>query len=190
MVATVNVVEGNGATVTWTTITSARYCTSDTYNPGTNYPCVIPSSGYNYSYWKHHALSISGTFTQVSNIKWYTDGTIGWTLGTGGEVRVGIRDTGDNGCPPANYQQATGTQGTTGYAIEDATNGHAYYNTQTTPTAPVTNYTSASPLTVDSNTYTSATTATYAVVTQVKIASDATQGAQSAETFTFRYDEI
>jgi len=190
MAATVEVVEGNGATPTWTVITSARYCTSDTYNPGTNYPCVVPSSGQNYSYWKHHALKLSGTFTKITNIKWYTDGTISWDLGTNGKVVVGIRDSGDNGCPPASYDQATGTEGTTGDYMADSTNGHSYYKDQTASPADVTNYTSSSPLDVDSTEYTSATDATKAVVTQVIIDTDATQGAKSAETFTFRYDEI
>ena len=90
--------------------TDVRYCTTDAYNPGSNYPCVVPSSGTNYSYWKHHYLNISGTFTKVNNIRWYTDGTIGWTCGTDGGLFVGIRDSGDNGVPmPTNYEVATGT---------------------------------------------------------------------------------
>jgi len=189
MVATVEVQEGNGDPVTWTTITSARLCTSDTYNPGTNYPIPIPTSGFNYSYWKHIRLYFSGTFTQISNIRFYSDGSIDWTFGTNGELRRGNRDTAPHGCPEANYQQATGTEGTTGYAIEDTTNGHAYYNGQTTPTANVANDTSASPALIDDNTYTAAG-GSYAVVLQVKVDTDATQGQQSAETLTFLYDEI
>lgn len=190
MAATVNVVEGNGSGPTWSTVTAARYCTTDSYNPGTANPCVVPSSGTNYSYWKHHALGLSGTFTKINNIRWYTDGTIGWTLGTGGKIVVGIRDTGDNGCPPASYDQATGTVGTTGYYMDDATNGHTYYKDQTATPADVTTYTSGSPLTVDTSDYTTTTTATNAVVTQVLIDSDATQGEQADETFTFVYDEV
>jgi len=36
--------------------TDVRYCTTDAYNPVGTYPCVVPSSGTNYSYWKHHFL--------------------------------------------------------------------------------------------------------------------------------------
>lgn len=189
MAATVDVQELNGSGKTATTITTARFCTSDAYNPGTNYPIPIPSSSYNYSYWKSHCLALSGTFTKINNVKWYTDGAISWSLGTNGEVRVGVRDSGDHGCPDASYQQATGTQGTTGNDIADATNGHSYYKSQTTKTAVVTGYTSGSPLTVDTGDHTTAERTKH-VVLQVKVASDAEQGAKDAVTFTFKYDEV
>jgi len=189
MAATVDVQEGNGSPVTWTTITTARFCTTDSYNPGTSHPCVIPTSGFNYSYWKHHCLNLSGTFTQISNIRFRCDGSIDWTLGTDGELRVGTRDSGDNGCPEANYQQASGTEGTTGHPIEDTTNGHSYYNGQSSPTSNIENYTAGSELIVDSTEYTSASR-TKSVVLQVKIASDATQGEQPDESLVFLYDEI
>lgn len=190
MAATVDVVEGNQASVVWTVITTGRYCTSDSYNPGSANPCVVPTSGSYYSYWKHHALKLSDTFTQINNIRWFTDGTIPWTLGTGGMVGLVPRDSGDNGCPVGNYQQSTGTAGTTGDYIKDGVNGHAYYKAQAAAFTNVTGYQSGSPLTVDTTNYTTATAATKSVVTQVKLATDATQGTQGSETFTFRYDEI
>ncbi len=191
MTATVAIQEGNGASVTWTTITSGRYCTTDSYNPGSNNPCVVPASSFNYSYWKHHVLAFSGTFTSISNVRWYTSGNVAtnWALGTGGILQVGIRSTGDNGCPTGNYQQSAGTAGTTGYAIDDATNGHAYFKTAPNGVADADSYTSASPLTVDTTTYTSGGISK-SVVSQVKIYSDATQGDKASETLTFRYDEI
>jgi len=202
MVATIVVKEANGGTDgspgSETQVdgqgandgTDVRYCTTDAYNPGSSYPCVVPSSGMNYSYWKHHYLNISGTFTKVNNIRWYTDGTIGWSCGTNGGLFVGVRDSGDNGAPmPTNYEVATGTQGTTGDYMDDATNGHGYYKDQTAEPADASNYTSASPLTVDTTDHTS-TGDSKAVVTQVKIAPDATQGTQSDETLTWIYDEI
>jgi len=191
MGATVNIQEGNGASVTWTTITAGRYCTEDAYNPGTTDPCVVPDSGLNYSFWKHHSLSIGGSYTQITNIRWYTDGAIGWTLGTNGLLGVGLRDSGDNGCPAANYQQALGTVGTTGYYLKDNTNGHAYYKGQTAGPGNAQNYTAGSPLTIDNTTtYTGTVTATKSCVSQVIIDTDATQGTQAAETFTFKWDEI
>lgn len=189
MTATVVIQEYNGTEPTKTTITSGRYCTADSNAPGQNNPCVVPSSGFNYSYWKHHALGISGTFSQISNIRWYTSGAIktNWALGTGGMLLVGIRsDGGDNGCPPESYVQATGTVGTTGTPIET---GHSYYSSQTNKVADADSYTSASPLLVDSKPYTTASS-TKGVVTQVKINTDATQGDKASETLTFRYDEI
>jgi len=195
MTATVAIKEANGAGPTLSTITQGRYCTTDSYNPGDNYPCVVPSSGFNYSYWKHHCLAISGTYTRVSNIRWYTSGAVAsnWALGTGGMLLVCIRDspTLGNGCPPGNYDQATGVAGTTGHYLKDATNGHNYYKGQTANPANADNYVSATPLEVDLNTYgPNATANSYYVVTQVKIASNATQGDKPNETFTFRYDEI
>lgn len=202
IVATVYVYEANGGTDgtpgTKTRVdgqgandgTDVRYATTDAYNPVATYPCVIPSSGFYYSYWKHHYLNISGTFTQVDNIRWYTDGAIGWTLGTGGVLNVGVRDAGDNGCPmDTEYDVATGTQGTTGHGIEDVVDGHGYYNSQTTKVADASGYTSGSPLTVDTTVYTGADDSD-AVVSQIKIDDDATQGTQTDETLTFMYDEI
>lgn len=188
MTATVVIQELNGSGPTYSTITSGRYSSSDAYSPGNNNPCVVPSSSYNYSYWKHHVIAFSGTFTSISNIRWYTSTAIktNWALGTGGMLLVGVRDTGDNGCPTGSYVQATGTAGTTGDAIAAS---HTYYKSQTTKVADADSYSSASPLTVDSSTYTTTGTSK-CVVTQVKIASDATQGDKASETLTFRYDEI
>lgn len=170
--------------------TDVRYCTADAYNDVSSNPCIIPASGDNYSFWKHHFLDISGTFTQVDNIKWYTDGTIGWTCGTGGGLFVGLRDAGDNGCPmDTEYDVATGTPGTTGDWMDDVTLGHGYYKDETATPVDASAYTSGSPLTVDTAAYTSADESD-AVVTQVKLHDDATQGTQTDETLTFVYDEI
>jgi len=191
-VANVVIQEVNGAagSQVYTTLTSARYCTDDDATPGLSNPIPVPASGsFNFSFWKSHCLDISGTFTQVNNIRWYTDGTINWTLGTSGRVYVGTKDTGDNGCPIANYAQATGTVGTTGHDIWDAANGHPYYKDETTKYTEAVSYTSASPLTVDTTNYTTASKSKI-VVTQVSVDDDATQGAQPAEVYTFRYDEI
>lgn len=191
MTATVSVQEGNGASPTWTTITQGRYCTRDSYNPGDNDPCVVPSAAFNYSYWKHHRIYFSGSFTKINNIRWFASGNIktNWALGTGGRLLVAVRDSGDNGCPDGSYAQATGTQGTTGNYLKDATLGHPYYKSQVADPADSDSYTSASPLAIDTADYTSEG-GSKAVVTQVKIATDGTQGDKGNEVLTFRYDEI
>jgi len=133
MAADVVVQEMNGAGPSYTTRgtaagSTARYCTDDNAAPGLNNPIPIPDAGFNYSYWKSHTLEISGTaFTQVSNVQWYSEGTPTWTFGSGGEVRVGVRDAGDHGCPNGSYDQASGTVGSSGTPIEQASDGHAYY---------------------------------------------------------------
>jgi hypothetical protein len=76
--------------------------------------------------------------------------------------------------------------------MSDTTNGHTYYKVGSSNyAAPVDadTYVSGSTLLVDSTAYTTTGTSK-CVVTQVKIATDATQGDKAAETLTFRYDEI
>jgi hypothetical protein len=199
MVATVTVQEVTGASGSkvYTSITNkVRLFTSDLATnqdtPQITYPVPIPTSGFNYSYWKHVCLDVSGTFTKVDNIRHYSDGAIGWNFGASGELRRGNRDSGDKGCPTANYEQAAGTEGTTGYSIEDASNGHDYFNGQTTKTVALQNDTSGSPAMVDSTGLTSAGKSK-AIVLQVKVdtaANGALSGVQTAETLTWRYDVI
>jgi len=197
MVATVGVYQAtggsDGAPANENEITtSTRLQTKDQFDPNDiNYPIPIPTSGFNYSYWIHVYLKITGgTFTKINNVKFWSDGSIGWTFGTNGELRIGNRDSGDIGCPmDSEYDVATGTEGESGDAIEDATNGHDYYNGQTTPTKNVEEWTSSNKATVDSTDHTT-TGKCKAVVLQVKVASDATQGEQTDETLYFSYDEI
>lgn len=170
---------------------SIRLQTKDQIAPAdTSYPVPIPTSGYKYSFWKHVYLKITGgTFTEVTNVKFWSDGAIGWNFGTGGELRRGNRDSGDQGAPmDSEYDVATGTDGDSGDEIENATNGHGYYNGQTTKTVDVENDTSGSKATVDSTSHTG-TGKCKAVVLQVKVDTDATQGEQADETLTFSYDE-
>jgi len=136
-------------------------------------------------------------FIQISNIRWYTSGSVAssWQLGTNGGLFVAVKSTGDNGLPVASYRQATGTVGTSGYWMDDATNGHEYYKSGSTNHAvpvnadTITSGGSPGPLLVDSGPYTE-DGQSKCVVTQVKIANNATQGDKAAETLTWRYDEI
>jgi len=166
-----------------------RFRTDD--SPGTRdatNPCVVPSSGTYYSYWVHVALALSGTYTQINNVRHYTDGANAWTLGTGGGVVRGNKDTGDNGVADGSYEEADGTSGTTGSAIAD---DYSWYSGESSPTADVFSDTSGSPATIDSTNHgPNAEESTKAVVLQAVIADDATQGTQAAETMTFIYDEI
>lgn len=177
---------------TQTTISNARLRTDDNNTADLTNPCIIGSS-LNYSYWKHIELVFTGTFTQISNIRHYSDGTINtWTLGTGGKLVRGNRDSGDNGCPTASYQQAAGTVGTTGYSLSDATNGHAYYKSQSTPTANVNSDLSGSPATIDTTLYTTAGQSKGTVL-QLLIdtsGNGAVQGVMATKTLTFLADEI
>lgn len=171
---------------------STRLQTKDQFAPtDTLFPVPIPAAGFNFSYWVHIFLKITGgTFTKINNVKFWSDGVIGWTLGSGGMLQIGNRDTGDIGCPMlTEYNKATGTEAVTGDAIEDAVNGHSYYNVQGTPVRNVTYWTSGNKAQVDSTDHTTIGRCK-AVVLQVKVATDATQGEQADETLTFSYDEI
>ena len=174
---------------------STRLQTADQFAPtDTTYPIPIPTAGFNYSYWIHVYLNITGgTFTQINDVRFYSDGSIDWDFGSGGELRRGNRDSGDQGAPmDTEYDVATGTQGTSGDEIEHATNGHDYYNGQTTKTANVESDTEGSPATIDSTDHTG-TGKCKAVVLQVKLdtaGNGAVQGEQTDETLTFKYAEI
>lgn len=172
MSATTSVKESNGATPDVTTITNCRLCTSDAYNPGTNYPLVKPAAGSNYSYWKHLYLNADDSPTgTINNIKFYSDGTIGWT---GVTLKAGVVDT---------YDQATGTEGTTG---DEANANHSGTPTMTD----VATYTSGSPLSLTGSIDNPDTgKISQYLVLQGVLSTDAVAGALAAETLTFRYDE-
>lgn len=168
-----------------TDITTIKFRTDDNpANTDNSAPIKKPSSGYNYSYWVHVLLDISGTFTQITNIKLYPSGTLNWALGTGGGINVGFSANNNGyGIPSANYRVATGTPGETGLELNTTNHtGIAYVSSLYA-------YSSTNMLTVDSNTYTSATK-TKAVVLQAKVASDATAGAYSNEGYYWQWDEI
>jgi hypothetical protein len=195
LVATVVVKELNGAGPAYTTVddgaSPARYKTKDEVTSDLNYPCVIPAAGLAYSYWKSHGLDLSGSFTRINNVRWYTDEvTDTWTVGTDGKVIVAQRSSGDHGCPDASYDQATGTEGTTGDYLFDITDGHAYFKSGVGATpVEVSTYVVGSMMTVDTGNH-DAAEKTKHVVTQVVLDDDATQGLQTDATYTFVYDEI
>jgi predicted transcriptional regulator len=202
MTGTASIKEINGSSVTLTLITQQRLCSMDSATPGESNPCVVPSSGYYYSFWKTTVLFVSGDFTRVQNIRVFSSsGAIktAWQLGTNGMVVIAVRDSGDNGLPvnvtyhgSNQYAQSTGTIGTTGNSIADATNGHPYYKGQTTKVVDFDSKVAASPLTVDSTQYSSATTPEFyskAWVIQAVLATNAVQGDKPNELVVVRYDE-
>jgi hypothetical protein len=200
MVATVIIEQATGGSdgtpgAENTIATSTRLQTADQFDiSDTTYPIPIPAAGFNYSYWITVYLEITGgTFTQINNIRFYSDESIGWDYGSGGELRRGNRDSGDIGfAMDSGYEVATGTPGTTGHTIEDGVDGHSFYNGQTTKTADVEGDGVASPPVVDSTNHSSAEKCK-AIVLQVKLdtaGNGAVQGEQTDETLTFKYDEI
>lgn len=166
MAATITIKEANGAGPSINTITALRLCTKDVHNPGTTYPLVKPTSGTNRSFWKSFYLNADTAPTgTINNIKFYCDGSIGWT---GITLYVGTTPT---------YTEASGTDGETGDDSGVATDN-------------IEDYTSASPLTVSGAIHnpTTGKMCDY-VVLQADLSTSAVLGALSAETLTWSYDE-
>jgi len=166
LAATMSVKEVNGgATPVATTITNCRFCTTDDYDPGTDYPLVKPAAGSNYSFKKTVYLNAdSSPSSIINNVKFFCDGTIGWT---GVTVEVAAADA---------YSAPTGTEGTTG----DDNNGTA-----------ITTYTTGSPLSLTGSISNPDTgKVSQYLEMQAVVSTSAEAGALAAETVTFRYDEV
>lgn len=133
----------------------------------TNNPLVVPASGTDYSYVKKlRPYMAAAPDTNVSNLRWYTDGSNG--MGTG--VGVTAKNIG-------------------------VTFG-AHYDTAMTGGADLFTYTSGSPIDgdgTDTGPFVPADNTTYIgdiIELQMSVADTATNGAVSAETLTLAYDEI
>ncbi len=191
MVATVAVFVETGPNATPVpTDTSAlgppniRFKTADDAVIDANNPIPIPAGADNRSFWKHIFLQATGgTFTQIDNVQFYTDGT---GFGTGITVQIGNETPTKNSGSTAGYDQATGTVGTTGDELTTHANVSgkvdAFGFTSGTPKAVSI---SESGAIID----TSGETTNYIVV-QMDVANTASPGDLADETWTFQYDEI
>jgi len=82
MVATVQIVEKNGTAGTNTQKDSGtiRFKNADNATVDTNNPLVVPTAGTEFSYEKWTRLKVTvAPDTNISNLKFYTDGANGWT---------------------------------------------------------------------------------------------------------------
>lgn len=162
MPATVLIREKNGAGETATDKTSGtiRFKKADNATVDTANPLVVPASGSDWSFEKWLRLNLGGTFTQITNLKFYTDGTSGF-------------GTGVNTWAKAVAAFATPAQGTASTGYTDAFT-----------------YTSAAPLSLGAGPFTAAGDAGSYLVMLGEVLSTAAQGARTAETLTFAFDEI
>ena len=168
MAAPIVIEQLTGATPTHTTIAASPflYGTADSYNAGSTSPVLRPASGSNYSYEASMVPLASGTFTSLSNWKFYSDGANG--LGTG----LGIAG---KALSSGSYTAATGTSGSTATQITAATD--------------LFTYTSGSPLAL-TGTVTAAGNGTVQYLrSQSSVASTAALGTSASETMTFQWDE-
>lgn len=163
MAATVQIVEKNGAGGTTTDKTggNVRMKKADNSTVDLVNPLVKPPSGSDWSFEKWMRLVVTGgTYSQITNIKAYTDGSSG--LGTGVNLW---------GKAVASY--ATPAQGT-------ASTGYANMFT----------YTSGAPLSLGAGPFTSTGEKGDHLVMLAEVTSAAAGGLTPSETVTFGWDEI
>ncbi len=163
MAATVQIVEKNGAGGTQTDKTSGtiRFKNADNSTVDTSNPMVKPGAGTDYSFEKWLRFNVSGgTYTEISNIKAYSDGANG--LGTG----IGL------------YAKAVTAYSTPAEAT--ATTGYTSFFT----------YTSGSALTLGAGPYTSTGEKGDHLVMIMTVDNTATGGMTPTETLSVSWDEV
>ena len=163
MAAAVQIVEKNGAGGTTTDKTggNVRMKKADNSTVDLNAPLVKPNSGSDWSFEKWLRLNVTGgTYSQITNIRAYTDGTSG--LGTG--VNLWAKAV-------ATY--ATPVQGT-------ASTGYANAFT----------YTSAAPLSLGAGPFTATGEKGDHLVLLAEVLSTAAGGLTASESVTLAWDEI
>ncbi len=183
MAATVNIYELNGAApgvATNKSSGSVRFKNADNASVDLNNPLVVPASLTEYSFQKYLRLRIDGGgFTQLSNLRAYSDGASGF--GTG--VKVWYWTAGSHAQPeeppatvdPPHYP-ATGSPQTAG--------------------ADLFSRTSASPIDLDAinaGPFVNGSPSEWIgdfLVLVMEIETTAVQGVLPSETLTFAYDEI
>lgn len=163
MAATVQIIEKNGAGGTATDKTSGtiRFKNADNATVDTSNPMVKPVSGTDYSFEKWLRFNVSaGTYTQITNVKAYSDGSSG--MGTGVSVYAKAVTT------FATPAEATGTAGYTSFF----------------------SYTSGSALTLGAGPFTSTGEKGDHLVMMMAVADTASGGVTPSETLTIAWDEI
>ena len=181
IVASVRVKEINGAAPgTFATITTARFATMDSNNPGISNPIPIPTTGYRHSYRKAFALAFAGTFTQINNVTIYTDGS---DFGTGILTLAGSFKN-NKGFPLGSYVIAKGELGVNGSVLTYGSNLTGIYGSKS-----FFGYTSGAKKLIGSMVSAAAGTSRWLPL-QLQVGSNAVQGVLSAETVTWTYDEI
>ena len=163
MVATVQIVEKNGAGGTATDKTSGtiRFKNADNATVDNNNPMVIPGAGSDFSFEKWLRLNVTvAPSVQISNLKFYTDGANG--LGTG--VLLWAKAVASYATPA------------------EPANSSGYTNAFT--------FTSGAALSLGAGPFTGTGEKGDHAVCLMEVASTATQGQTPSETTTFSYDEI
>lgn len=161
-----------------------RFKTADDPNIDANNPIPIPASGTKRSFWKSIFLkAILGPFTQIDNVKFFTDGS---GFGTGITVFVGDQTPTKNSASTAGYDEATGMVGDDGDELtthsQISTKMDAFgFNTTTPKTVTISETLAVIDAVNETTDY---------IVCQMDVDSTAGPGDLPNETWTFQYDEI
>lgn len=186
MVANVIIEELNGAGPSRTDKTSGtiRFKAADNATVDNANTVVVPTSGQVHSYQKWLQLKIDGgSFTQIDNLKVYSDGQNDFQAGSPSEVRMFYAVTGTYATPEQPVDNVDPPQfPATGSPQEDMTD---FFTSS-----------SASPIDMDANNpgpYTDGSPSEAIgdfLVLVMQVLPGATQGITSSETLTFAFDEI
>lgn len=163
MAATVQLQENNGAGPSTTDKTSGtiRFKNADNATVDTVNPMVKPTSGSDWSYEKWIGFNVTaGTYTSITNIKAYSDGTNGWT-----GVNLWAKAASSTYSTPAEATTTTGYSNFFGYTANGA-------------------------LTIGSGTYSSTGVKGNYLVMAMEVLSTAGSGTLAGETLTVSYDEV
>lgn len=163
MAATVQIQENNGAGPATTDKTSGtiRFKNADNSTVDTNNPMVKPTSGSDWSWKKWIGFNVTGgSYTQITNIKAYSDGSNGWT-----GVNLWAKASTSTYSTPAEETTSTGYSNFFGY-------------------------TSGSALTIGSGTYSSTGVKGLYLEMAMEVLSTAGAGTLSGETLSYSWDEI
>ncbi len=163
MAATVQILEKNGAgpTTTDKTAGTIRFKNADDATVDTVNPMTKPGAGSDWSWEKWIRFNVSaGSYTEIRNIKAYTDGASGWGAGI-------------NLWWKAVTAYATPAEGTSSAGYTDGFS-----------------FTSGAPKTLGAGPFTSTGEKADHLVMLAEVQSTATGGVKAAETLTIAWDEI
>ena len=162
----------HGATPTGEQADNVRFKAADDNVQDFTNTIKIPTSGSNYSYWKHVApVAASPPVNFINNVKFYVQGSVNWP---GCTLRV---------AQVTNYSQAIGTQGVTG---AEASANHPDHPTM----VDVNNYTQTNPLRLSGSIgNTTGKIIDGYLLMQLEVTPSATAGITSQVTFVWEYDE-
>ena len=173
---------GTAHNVTDNGTNKVRFKQADNATIDSNNPIPVPTSGSNYSYWKHMYLLVSAAedMTQIDNVKFYSDGAVFDSYG-GVDVFVATATPIKTSAIDAGYDLADSATALANHgSVSVATNAN--------------NYTSGSPLTVSisesGNILDGTNDTTDYVLINLKVGVTASSGTLTAESLVFQFDEV